>query len=224
MYEISKLINQVISGNKQRKREIVLKLGYKNLDKGYRRLYHLIETGECPKLMRKMLPTALGVDPQVVEDAFKATSQQIAEEVELARRRQEEYERRTFKPHLWIEHELSRPKSITMVLFTGIDNYKVVNLPDIIDKLDWEYQVRVVEETIRQHQQNKGIEDCMFGKVTGYIYRQTYDDSHLFSKYGKLLESNIGKFKKPEASLKIGGKEVSSELISKVINIEPKVG
>jgi hypothetical protein len=109
MYEISKLINRVISGNKQPEREIVLKLGYKNLDKGYRRLYRLIETGECPEPMRKMLPTALGVEPQVVEDAFKTTSQQIAEEVELARRRQEEYERRTFKPHLWIEHERKGP-------------------------------------------------------------------------------------------------------------------
>ncbi len=223
MYEISKLINQIISGKKERKREIVLKLGYKNLDKGYRRLYHLIETGECPEPIKKMLPTALGVDPQVVEDAFKTTAQQIAEEVELARRRQEEYERRTFKPHLWIEHELSRPKSITMVLFTGVDNYKVVNLPEVINELSWEYQVGVVEETVRQHQQNKGTEDCMFGKITGYVYRQTYDDSHLLSKDGKLLKTNIGKFKKPECSLKIGGRGVSSELITKVINRKPKV-
>jgi hypothetical protein len=40
---------------------------------------------------------------------------------------------------------------------------------EAINKLSWEYQVRVVEETVRQHQQNKGTEDCMFGKVTGYI-------------------------------------------------------
>ncbi len=109
-----------------------------------------------------------------------------------------------------------------MVLFTGVDNFKVVNLSDIIDKLDWKYQVRVVEETIRQHQQSKGTEDCMFGKVTGYVYRQTYDDSHLFSKDGKLLESNIDKFDKPESSLTIGGKEVSSELITKVLNRKPR--
>lgn len=222
MYEISKLINQVISGNKERKRDIVLKLGYKNLDKGYRRLDHLIETGECPESIKNMLPSALELDPQVVKDAFEATARQKEEELELARRRQEEYERRTFKPHLWIEHELSRPKSITMVLFTGVDNYKVVNLPDIIDKLEWEYQVRVVEDTIRQHKQNKGTEDFMFGKVTGYVYRQTYDDSHLFSKNGKLLESSIGKFKKPESSLKIGGKEVNAQLITKVINIKSR--
>jgi hypothetical protein len=109
-----------------------------------------------------------------------------------------------------------------MVVFSGVDNFKVVNLPEVINKLNWEYQVRVVEETVRQHQQNKGTEDFMFGKVTGYIYRQTYDDSHLFSKNWVLLESNIGKFNKPESSLKIGGKEVSSELITKMININPR--
>src|ERR1700758_3119705 len=100
-YQISKLITQIISGNKERKREIVLKLGYKNLDKGYRRLHHLIETGECPEPMKRMLPYALGIDPQVLEDAFEATARQKQEEIELARKHQEEYERRTFKPHLW---------------------------------------------------------------------------------------------------------------------------
>ena len=99
-YQISKLITGVISGNKELKREIVLRLGYMNLDKGYRRLYHLIETGECPEPMRKMLPRALEVDSQIVEDAFEITARQKQEERELERRHQEEYERRTFKPHL----------------------------------------------------------------------------------------------------------------------------
>jgi hypothetical protein len=156
MYEICKLINQVISGNKEHKREIVMKLRYKNLDKSYRRLDHLIETVESRESIKNMLPSALGLDPQVVKDAFEATATQKEEELELARRYQEEYERRTFKPHLWIEHELSRPKSITMAVVSGVDNSKVVNLPEVINKLSWEYQVRVVEETMRQHQQNKG--------------------------------------------------------------------
>jgi hypothetical protein len=61
----------------------------------------------------------------------------------------------------------------------------------------------------------------MFGKVTGYIYRQTYDDSHLFSKDGVLLESNIDKFNKPESSLKIGKRGANSELITKIMNRKP---
>jgi hypothetical protein len=220
MYEISKLINQVISGNKQRKREIVLKLGYKNLDKGYRRLHHLIETGECSEPMKRMLPNALGLDPQVVEDAFEATVQQKAVELELARKRREENERGTFRPHIWIEHELSRPRSITIVAFTGVENYKVVRLPENTNKLSWDEQKRIVRWTIRQHQDDKGTVDPMFGSVTGYIYRQTYDDSHLFSRDGELLTINYGKFERPECSLRIGNKVITGGLL-KMVKIKP---
>lgn len=194
MYEISKLINRVISGNKELKREVVLKLGYRNLDKGYRRLDYLIETGECPEPMKKMLPRALGINPKVVEDAFEATARQRQEELEIDRKRGEEYERRTFKPHLWIEHELSRPRSVAMVALSGIDTFKLVMLPEGINQLSWNEQKRVVRWAIQRHQRNKGIEDSMFGKVTSYVYHQTYDNSHLFSKDGKLLEINYGEF------------------------------
>jgi len=186
MYQISKLINQVISGNKERTREIVLKSGYKNLDKGYRRLYHLIETGKCPEPMRKMLPNALGVEAQGVEDAFKAASQQKAEEVELARKRHEEYERRTFKPHLWIERECEYPPpgTIWIVALSGLLPYKFGDLPENINELQWDAQVRLVQQSIRRHQEEEGTYNRIFGKVEGFTYRQTYDDSFLFSKNG----------------------------------------
>ena len=56
MYEISKLVNEVISQSKELKREVVLKLGYRNLNKGYRRLNALLETGECPEFIKERLP------------------------------------------------------------------------------------------------------------------------------------------------------------------------
>jgi len=62
-----------------------------------------------------MLPTALWVTTQVVEDAFEATVRQKAEEIELDRRHQEKYEWRIFKPHLWIEHEHPPPSSFIEV-------------------------------------------------------------------------------------------------------------
>ena len=75
-------------------------------------MYHLIETGECPEPIKNMLPTALWVTTQVVEDAFEATVRQKAEEIELDRRHQEKYEWRIFKPHLWIEHEHPPPTAV----------------------------------------------------------------------------------------------------------------
>ena len=88
MYAISKLINDVISSSNHCKRNIVLSLGYQNINKGYRRLNNLIETGECPMSLKDMLPKALNVDEELVNTAFKLTAQQKAKEAELDRNAQ----------------------------------------------------------------------------------------------------------------------------------------
>ncbi|MGE5443694.1 MAG: hypothetical protein ACM3SR_03725, partial [Ignavibacteriales bacterium] len=67
----------------------------------------------------------------------------------------------------------------------------------------------------------EGTDDHIFGRVEGYIYRQTYDESYMFSRDGVLLKRDIGKVHIPEVSLKIGNKEISSGLL-KIINKEAK--
>ncbi len=100
MYAISRLINDVISQSKEAKRNVVLKLGYKNINKGYRRLNALIETGECPPFLKEKLPKALNLDKELIDQAFVLTAQEKAKEAELARQRREEYQRANFKPHV----------------------------------------------------------------------------------------------------------------------------
>ncbi|MGE5446350.1 MAG: hypothetical protein ACM3SR_17445 [Ignavibacteriales bacterium] len=121
--------------------------------------------------MKKMLPRALGLNPQVVEDAFETTAQQRQEELELDRKRLEEYERRTFKPHLWIEHERKGPPvgTICIIAFIGIENYKVLNLSKNINELEWGEQVGLVQDRIRLHQKEESTQDDIFEKVEGYI-------------------------------------------------------
>ena len=76
MYEISRLINEVISQSNGRKREVILNLGYKNLNKGYRRLNTLLEKGECPAFIKENLPKALNIDKQLIDVAFQVTKNQ----------------------------------------------------------------------------------------------------------------------------------------------------
>jgi len=177
MYEISRLINDVISSSKHCKRNIVLSLGYQNINKGYRRFNNLIETGECPISLKDMLPKALNVDEELVDGAFEVTRQQIAKETELAIKRREEYERKHFKPHLWIEHERKYPQgaSFWYVVFIGIHHFKTLPLPENINDMDWELQESLVKERILQHQKGINGDDAIFGRVTGYTYCQTFD-------------------------------------------------
>jgi hypothetical protein len=57
MYKISELVLRYTSRSKEDKLNIVKKLGYKNLNKGFRRLDTLIQTGQCPDSLRNKLPT-----------------------------------------------------------------------------------------------------------------------------------------------------------------------
>jgi len=218
MYAISKLINEVISSSKERKREVILRLDYKNLHKGYRRLNNLIETGECPMSLKDMLPKALNVDEELIDGAFKLTAQQKAKEAELDRKRTEEYERKSFVPHIWIENELEYPSGAKFwyVAFLGIDKFKVLPLPENINDMDWELQESLVKERILQHQKDCNSNDAIFGRVTGYTYRQTYDDSFLFSIDGKLLQRRTEKLDKPELYIEVDNKKISGGLLDKL--------
>jgi len=218
MYKISKLVNEVISQSKERKREVVVSLGYKNLHKGYRRLNTLIETGECPMSLKDMLPKALNVDEELVNTAFKLTAQQKAKEAELDRKRTEEYERKSFVPHIWIENELEYPSGAKFwyVAFLGIDKFKILPLPENINEMDWETEQSAVKKRVLQHQKGINGDDAIFGWVTGYTYRQTYDDSYLFSVDGKLLQRRTEKVDKPEMFIEIGNRSISGGLIDKL--------
>jgi len=218
MYAISKLINEVISQSKEAKRNVVLKLGYKNINKGYRRLNALIETGVCPLFLKEKLPKALNLDKELIDQAFVLIAQEKAKEAEEARQRREEYERKHFKPHLWIEHERKYPQgaSFWYVVFIGIHHFKALPLPENINDMDWELQESLVKERILQHQKDCNSDDAIFGRVTGYTYCQTYDDSFLFSVDGKLVRRHIEKVDKPEMFIEIGNRSISGELIDKL--------
>jgi len=214
MYQISELILRYTSRSKEDKLTIVKKLGYKNLNKGLHRLDHLIQTGQCPDSLRKKLPTALGLDPSVIQRAYELTLNQLEEQEEKARRDRESYERRMFRPHIWVKHELEYPPvSICIVAFIGIEHWKVINLPEDIAGLRWSEQFKTIREKIIEHQSQEYVDKSMFGKVIGYIYRKTYDKSFLFSANGNLLEIYSPKVRKPEVYLEVGNKKIREGLL-----------
>jgi hypothetical protein len=206
MYPNSKIILQAINGSKENKLRLVKNLGFKNLNKGIRRLEHLIHTGQCPEPMRGKLPFALGLDLIDIQQAFQATFNQRREEAEDSRRRRDEYERRCFHPHIWIKHELENPPpgSICIVGFVGIEHWKVIQLPEDIGRKPWSEQFRVVRIKIRGHQHREEFNRSIFGGVLGYMYRKTFDDSFLFSIDGLLVEIYSAKVQNPDVNVRVG--------------------
>ena len=94
MYEISRLINQVIGGERNKKRDIVRGLGFEHdLLEGYNRLENLFRTGRCHEKIRKRLPKTLNLLPNRVKEALEETTREVERQKEISLSRREGYAR-----------------------------------------------------------------------------------------------------------------------------------
>lgn len=208
MYEIGKLLLELIKNNSERKTEIVKKLGYKNMNKGYRRLDKLIHSGECPVELRKKLAAAIGMKPEIVEEAFRVTEIQIQND-------NEKKERDNFCPHLYLVHEKKVPSQITLFALTGgIERWKKIKLPETISELKWDVQMKIVRESIKKHRESNEYQGVLLGKVIRYIYRPVYGEQIVISIEGKILDFNGDKIKEPASSVSIGGRKLKKGLLT----------
>ena len=184
MYAIGKLVTDVFGRDKDKKKELLREMGYTNLGKGFSNLDKLIKEGSCSKDFGENLIKTLGTmgfDSETVEGAFKETDQQLKKE-------REDYERGVFKPYLYIANEREHGISSFMqgMLIQRIRN---IRLPMEIADHDLEEQKKIVQKTIKEIKPgDKADLIRVFGNITGYIYRQTYDNAYLFGCDGKFIE------------------------------------
>jgi hypothetical protein len=191
MYEISRLINQVIGEDRSRKRAVVRGLGFENdLIEGYSRLENLVRTGRCNEKIRKGLPKTLNLMPKRVKEALEETAREVDKQKEISSRRREEYARRTFRPYLWINHIFSKPKDKALVDHIGLEHWKMIDLPKDINEAGLNDQVERIHRIIIDHQRESGGYDDMFGRITDYIFCRSYDESYLFTVKGELVSSD----------------------------------
>jgi hypothetical protein len=191
MYEISRLINQVIGEDRSRKRAVVRGLGFEDdLIEGYNRLENLFRTGRCNEKIRKKLPKTLNLMPKRVKEALEETARKVEKQKKISLRRREEYARRTFRPYLWINHISSKPKDKALVDHIGLEHWKMIDLPKDINEAGLNDQVERIHRIIIDHQRESSGYDDMFGRITDYIFCRSYDESYLFTVKGELVSSD----------------------------------
>jgi hypothetical protein len=121
-YSIHDLIENQQKRLGLRRNELARRCGFKNLDKGLRRI-----DGVChgdldspgAKMVLDNLAVALEVDKNVVEEAIAATAEIIAETNRLAEAEREAAWRESFKPHAYLVGTTNRPSQITFYGLTG---------------------------------------------------------------------------------------------------------
>ena len=140
----------------------------------------------------------------------------MTEELQQEEELREDHRRLHFRPYVYIKHERSVPRSITCVAFTGDDRYKRIRLPAGVPFLSDGQQIALVRDAIQRHISKTGGMDPMFDRITGYIYRKTYDFSIEFSPDGRIVSATTEEIPEPVPTLKIGGRTVEGGLLKQV--------
>jgi len=217
-YPIGRLIVAAMKETNINKSELVKAIGYQNINKGIRRLDACI-TGEEIYKNKKLLfnvGRVLEIDDQTLNEAIKKTSGEI-------KRKKEKQERLHFKPHIYIKHSESTPRSITTVCFIGVNFFKYISLPPETHLLPDEKQIEIVRKIINKHYQIEEGKNGMFGQTTGYIYRKTYDDGIEFSVTGEVIGRSTENIYEPKATLTVGGKTIEGGILGlRSVNDKPR--
>ena len=121
-YPIHELIENQQKRLGLRRNELARRCGFKNLDKGLRRIDGVCD-GDLDSPQAKMvldhLAAALEVDKVVVEKAITATAEIIADANRLAEAERDAAWRNSFKPHAYLVGSTNRPSQITFYGMTG---------------------------------------------------------------------------------------------------------
>ena len=177
--------------------EVVRRLGYRNANKGIRRLDLFLKgEGTDSELVPKLI-TALDLDADSMHEA-------IDEDRLRDRQLAEDYARERFNPNIYIQTYATRPSQICIFAMTGGTRvHKTVDVTEEIIAKPWHEQVKVVGSLVRKHYQASDGLAPFFGAISGYLYCPTFDNSYEFTIEGESDGTDKGIFWRPEATIRV---------------------
>ena len=183
-YPIHELIENQRKRLGLRRSELARRCGFKNLDKGLRRI-----DGVChgdldspgAKMVLDNLAVALELDKVVVEEAIVATAQVIAAANRLAEAEREAAWRKSFKPHAYLVGSTNRPSQITFYGLTGG--------PERWLKIPLDLSQPPVTYAVQAHEFVAKTPFVPYhGRTTGFIVNYTPDSAVRFDLDGDPVE------------------------------------
>ena len=166
------LIDQRLADLQLSKRELVTRLGYKNVAKGLNRFHQLYqgEFGQDDFLLAR-LPEALQLEPSALLAAKTKAIQDAALEAQAQ-------ERRRFKPHAVFLTEHRIPRQIVIAAMIGADHQRYVFFDYKTDPRTFRsIALKEMPATIR-----------MFGRVVGFVINHSPTYAIEYDAGGTLTE------------------------------------
>lgn len=168
--KIERFITERLTERSLSKKELVDAMGFKNTQKGLRRLEVLMSEGRMTGHLEIQLKKALEIDSETLEHALEKTREQLHE------------------PYIWVETERERPSQITIAVLSGATGEKRIKCPaDIYQWTEWE-QIEHVADLVRLHHAECEGEIMFFGRITAYVYRPTFHRRISLDVHGRVVD------------------------------------
>jgi hypothetical protein len=173
---IGKLIRRELRRQGRKPSELVLQLGYRNVNKGLRRLEQAMIEGEITPINKERLAEGLGIGDARVQQVIERTERLVEEQRRreerkalLERRRRQRAE---FRPHLLALNDLGRPPVgqivIASLIWSHIERARKVPLPSEVLRSRGLCRDKLLKDMIRLHQAESGGSLPAMGRITGY--------------------------------------------------------
>ena len=114
--------------------------------------------------------------------------------------------RQCFIPHLWVIPERKIPSPIFVVAIFGEECFRRINLPDGVLTLSENLQKKIISRAACSHFNSTGGQAGPFGKIIGYFFQRTFDQSWRLNVNGEVLSRNGGAVAIGTCTLSLKGK------------------
>jgi hypothetical protein len=185
-YPISQFIARIMNDRCQDRMDFVRSLGYRNLERGLRRLGPWLDEGEGYGRIIGQIAAAYPKEAEELRKAIGATREVKRAEFEAAFLEDCKAEQDTFQPFIHVDGETTRPSSITMFGVTG-GRWNLIRIPPAILDLPLAGQLSAVPDLMREYLQEYKGQCPFFGKVTGFRFVRCLDYFR-FDPDGRFLE------------------------------------
>ena len=185
----------IIESNKEKRKEIVNALGYKDLMKGLNKFITQVRNKTLAEDRLEFIAPILNLNSNELISDYRETKEIAKKEQDLVNQitylKQQISLRDNFKPYIYIETTLKRPSSITFAALLGGGMKYIREFPERILDLSKAEQIAIVKNIILEHYKKDEGNCLFFGRVTGYIYYPYFNNGMKFSVSGLITEENI---------------------------------
>ena len=187
-YPICEFLNRLVEEFGPSRSDFVQALGYRNLERGMRRLVPWLEYGNGFYLILTQIKKRYPGQAEELERAVLATRAMKSAEAQAAFLERCKTEADTFRPYIHADGETRVPSGIMMFGMTGgHSRWTTIEIPRDISKLPIKDQLAALPKLMLAYKLLYKGACPFFGKLTGFKFVRLVEYLQ-FDEYGKLMK------------------------------------